>query len=152
MLLDEIDKKLINLLQNDSKQTTKQLSLYLKLSVTAVYERVKKLEKNEVIKKYVALVDRHKIDKSFMVFCNVKITRHSKQHVTDFEKEVLRHEEVSECFHINGDYDYLLKVYVKDMEAYREFMMTKLTTLKHVDSTHSIFVISEIKNDTQIMV
>ena len=150
MQLDSIDKKLINLLQHDSKQTTKQLSLQLNLSVTAVYERIKKLEKESVIKRYVALINKNKIEKSFLVFCHIKLVQHSREYVSVFEKEVLKLEEVSECFHVSGDYDYILKVYVKDMEAYRDFMVNKITALKHIGSTHSIFTIGEVKNSTAI--
>ena len=150
MQLDNIDKKLINLLQKDSKQTTKKLSLQLNLSVTAIYERIKKLEKEQVIKSYVALINKNKIEKSFLVFCHIKLIQHSKEYLSVFEKEVISLEEVAECFHVSGDYDYILKIYVKDMEAYRDFMVTKLTTLKYIGSTHSIFTIGEIKNTTAI--
>ena len=149
-MLDTIDKKLINLLQNDSKQTTKQLSLQLNLSVTAVYERIKKLENNRVIEKYVAIIDKNKIEKSFLVFCHLKLIQHSKEYVTTFEREVLKLEEVSECFHVSGDYDYILKIYVKDMDAYRDFMVTKLTAIKYIGSTHSTFAIESVKNTTSI--
>ena len=88
MALDTIDKKLINLLQVDSKQTTKQLSLQLNLSVTAIYERIKKLEKEKIIKKYVAIINKNKIEKSFLVFCHIKLIQHSKEYVTTFEREV----------------------------------------------------------------
>lgn len=150
MQLDSTDKKLINLLQTNSKQTTKQLSLQLNLSVTAVYERIKKLEKENVIKRYVALINKNKIEKSFLVFCHIKLIQHSREYLSVFEKEVLKLEEVSECFHVSGDYDYILKIYVKDMEAYRDFMVNKITVLKHIGSTHSIFTISEVKNSTAI--
>jgi Lrp/AsnC family leucine-responsive transcriptional regulator len=150
MLLDKIDLKLIGLLQNDSKQTTKQLSHQLNLSVTAVYERIKKLEKEKIIKKYVAIINRNKIEKSFLVFCHIKLIQHTKEYVTNFEKEVIKLSEVAECFHVSGDYDYILKVYVKDMESYRDFMITKLTAIKHIGSTHSIFTIGEVKNTTAI--
>ena len=150
MKLDAIDKKLVMLLQKDSKQTTKKLSLQLNLSVTAVYERIKKLERGQVIKGYVALVSKDKIDKSFLVFCHVKLLQHSKEFLSNFEKEVLKLKEVSECFHISGDYDYILKIHVTDMKEYREFMVTKLTTIKHIGSTHSTFTISEVKNSTEI--
>ncbi|KGL58829.1 Lrp/AsnC family transcriptional regulator [Polaribacter sp. Hel1_85] len=150
MTLDSIDKKLINLLQNDSKQTTKQLSLQLNLSVTAVYERIKKLENQDVIKKYVAIINKNKIGKSFLVFCHIKLIQHSKEYVTTFEREVLKLEEVSECFHVSGDYDYILKIYVKDMDQYRDFMVTKLTAIAYIGSTHSTFAIEEVKNTTVI--
>ncbi|ARV15332.1 Lrp/AsnC family transcriptional regulator [Polaribacter sp. SA4-12] len=150
MTLDSIDKKLINLLQIDSKQTTKQLSLQLNLSVTAIYERIKKLEKEKIIKKYVAIINKNKIEKSFLVFCHIKLIQHSKEYVTTFEREVLKLEEVSECFHVSGDYDYILKIYVKDMDEYRSFMVTKLTAIKYIGSTHSTFAIEEVKNTTLI--
>ena len=150
MTLDSVDKKLINLLQKDSKQTTKQLSLQLNLSVTAVYERIKKLEKENVVKKYVAIINKNKIEKSFLVFCHIKLIQHSKEHVTTFENEVLKLKEVSECYHVSGEYDYILKVYVKDMDEYRDFMVTKLTTISHIGSTHSTFTIEEVKNTTAI--
>ena len=149
-MLDTTDKHLINLLQKDSKQTTKQLSLQLNLSVTAVYERVKKLENRRVIEKYVAIINKNKIEKSFLVFCHLKLIQHAKEYVTTFEREVLKLEEVSECFHVSGDYDYILKIFVKDMEAYRNFMLTKLTTIKYIGSTHSTFAIEEVKNTTAI--
>ena len=149
-MLDTIDKKLVNLLQQDSKQTTKQLSLQLNLSVTAVYERVKKLENQKVIEKYVAIVNKNKIEKSFLVFCHIKLMQHSKEYLNTFEYEVLKLEEVSECFHVSGDYDYILKIYVKDMDAYRSFVVTKLTAIKHIGSTHSTFAIEQVKNTTAI--
>jgi Lrp/AsnC family leucine-responsive transcriptional regulator len=149
-MLDTIDKKLINLLQQDSKQTTKQLSLQLNLSVTAVYERVKKLENQKIIEKYVAIINKNKIERSFLVFCHIKLIQHSKEYVTTFEHEVLKLEEVSECFHVSGDYDYILKVYVKDMDAYRNFVVTKLTAIKYIGSTHSTFTIEQVKNTTAI--
>jgi Lrp/AsnC family leucine-responsive transcriptional regulator len=150
MKLDITDKKLINLLQDNSKQTTKQLSLQLNLSVTAVYERIKKLEKEEVVQKYVAIIDKNKIEKSFMVFCHVKLIQHTRENVSTFEKEILKLEEVSECFHVSGEYDYILKVFVKDMEQYRSFMVTKLTAIKYIGSTHSTFAIEKVKNTTAI--
>ncbi|MFT5214128.1 MAG: Lrp/AsnC family leucine-responsive transcriptional regulator [Polaribacter sp.] len=149
-MLDTIDKKLINLLQQDSKQTTKQLSLQLNLSVTAVYERVKKLENQKVIEKYVAIINKNKIEKSFLIFCHIKLIQHSKEHLTTFEREILKLEEVSECFHVSGDYDYILKVYVKDMDTYRDFVVTKLTAIKYIGSTHSTFTIEQVKNTTAI--
>lgn len=148
MHLDPIDIKLLKLLQVDTKQTTKELSLKLHLSVTAVYERIKKLEREGIIARYVALLNRNKIEKGFVVFCHIKLLQHSKDFLTTFEKEVVQLEEVLECFHVSGDYDYILKICVKDMEAYREFMVTKLTTLQHIGSTHSTFMIGEVKNTT----
>jgi Lrp/AsnC family transcriptional regulator, leucine-responsive regulatory protein len=146
--MDAIDKKLLGLLQEDTKKTTKELSLILNLSVTAVYERIKKLEREGIIRNYVALLNRNKIEKAFVVFCHIKLIQHTKDVIHTFENEVVRLDEVSECFHVSGDYDYILKVSVKDMEEYREFMVTKLTGLQHIGSTHSSFMIGEVKNTT----
>ncbi len=146
--MDAIDKKLLQLLQKDTKKTTKELSLKLNLSVTAVYERIKKLEREGIIQQYVALLDRTKINKGFVVFCHIKLIQHAKDFLTTFEKEVVQLDEILECFHVSGDYDYILKICVKDMEEYREFMVTKLTTLQHIGSTHSTFMIGEVKNTT----
>ena len=62
------------------------------------------------------------------------------------EKEILKLDEVSECFHVSGDYDYLLKITVKDMGAYHQFLNDKLTYLDHIGSAHSTFIINEVKN------
>jgi len=150
--MDSIDKKLLQLLQTDSKKTTKELSLKLNLSVTAVYERIKKLEREGVIDKYVVLVNRSKVDKGFVVFCHLKLIQHTREFLTKFESEVVKLPEILECHHVSGDYDYILKIAVKDMEAYREFLVSKLTTLEHIGSTHSTFMISEVKNTTLIEV
>ncbi|MFD2540792.1 Lrp/AsnC family transcriptional regulator [Lacinutrix gracilariae] len=152
MTFDAIDQKLIQLLQQDSKQTNKELSNKLNLSVTAVYERIKKLENQGVINKYVALVNKEKVNKSFVAFCHVKLVQHTQEYVIKFEKEVTSLQEVLECYHISGDYDYLLKVLVKDMEAFREFMVNRLTKINHIGSTHSMFVINQVKHTTAINV
>lgn len=152
MIFDETDKKLLKLLQTDSKQTNKALSNVLGLSVTAVYERIKKLENAGVIDKYVALVNKNAVDKDFVAFCHVKLVQHSQDYVVKFEREVRQLEEVLECYHISGDYDYLLKVLVEDMEAFREFMVKKLTKINHIGSTHSMFMINEVKHTTSITI
>ena len=152
MTLDSTDRKLLSLLQSDSKQTNKELSLKLNLSVTAVYERIKKLEREGIIDKYVVLVNRSKVEKGFVVFCHLKLVQHTKEFISKFESEVVQLKEVLECHHVSGDYDYILKIVVKDMEAYREFLVTKLTTLEHIGSTHSTFMISEVKNTTVVAI
>jgi Lrp/AsnC family leucine-responsive transcriptional regulator len=150
--MDTIDKNLLQLLQEDTKKTNKELSLKLNLSVTAVYERIKKLEREGIIDKYVALLNRNKIDKGFVVFCHLKLLQHTKEFINQFEKEVVQLTEVLECFHVSGDYDYILKICVKDMEEYREFMVTKLTSLEHIGSTHSTFMIGQVKNSTAFVI
>ncbi len=150
MSLDDIDKKILQKLQSDSKITNKKLSSELNLSVTAIFERIKRLERNNVISKYVALVKPAEVDKSFMVFCHIKLVQHSKAYVIKFEAEVAQLQEVLECYHVSGEYDYILKILVKDMEAYREFMLNKLTSLDHIGSTQSTFIINPVKSTTAL--
>ncbi|EGV44751.1 Lrp/AsnC family transcriptional regulator [Bizionia argentinensis JUB59] len=152
MNFDVTDLKLLQFLQEDAKQTNKELSNKLNLSVTAVYERIRKLEREGVIAQYVALVDKNKVDRGFVAFCHIKLVQHTQDNIVKFEKEVANLEEVSECYHISGDYDYLLKVIVQDMEDFREFMVRKLTSISHIGSTHSMFVINEVKHTTAIMI
>lgn len=152
MTLDKTDKKLLELLQADTKKTTKELSLKLNLSVTAVYERIKKLEREGIIEKYVVLLNKAKINKNFVVFCHIKLVQHSQDFISRFEKQVVQLDEVLECFHVSGDYDYILKVCLKDMDEYRQFLVTKLSVLQHIGSTHSTFMIGEVKNTTVFVV
>lgn len=150
MTIDEKDKKLLFLLQEDSKKTTKELANELDLSVTAVFERIKKLEKQKVISKYVALIDKELIAKNFIVLCQVKLIQHKKEYISQFESEIVKFPEILECFHVSGDYDYILKICVKDIQEYREFMVSKLTSMQHIASTQSSFTIKEVKNTTTV--
>ena len=146
MELDQVDRQLLKLLQTNCKQTTKQYADQLQLSKTAVYERIRRLERNGAITRYVALVDRAKLKRDFTVLCHVRLVQHTKDNVLEFEREVLKLEEVSECYHVGGDYDYILKIDMADMKAYREFMVTKLTAIGTIGNTQSSFVIKEVKN------
>ena len=150
MKIDELDKRILKHLQNDSKKTNKEIANDLKLSVTAIYERIKKLERDGVISKYVALVNPENVGKGFMVLCQIKLIQHKKDILTKFEKDITSLPEVIECLHVSGDYDYILKVLVKDMDEYREFMVAKLTSLDHIGSTKSVFTINKVKQSTII--
>ena len=86
------------------------------------------------------------------MFCHIKLLQHTKDFISQFEKQVVQLDEVLECFHVSGDYDYILKVCLKDMDEYRQFLITKLTTLQHIGSTHSTFMIGEVKNSTVFVV
>ena len=148
---DATDKKLLALLQADSKKTTKQYAMSLNLSTTAVYERIRKLEKEGVITNYVALVDKKKLNRDFMALCQVRLSQHTKDNILRFEKQVQQLDEIAECNHISGDYDYMLTIHVADMVAYREFMVNKLTAIQEIGSTQSSFVINPVKKSTAIL-
>ncbi|PWK26672.1 Lrp/AsnC family leucine-responsive transcriptional regulator/Lrp/AsnC family transcriptional regulator [Arcicella aurantiaca] len=150
--IDSTDKEILRHLQQDALLTTKELASRLNLSPTPVYERVRRLEKDGVIKKYVALVDREKVLKDLMVFCSIRLKEHAQEAGARFVQEIVRLDEVQECYNISGDYDFMLKIVVHDMREYQAFLMNKLASLENIGSTHSIFVMSEIKHETAFLV
>jgi len=142
MKLDKTDIKILEILQEDSRITSKALAVELNLSPTPVFERVKRLERDGIIRKYVALVDNKKIDLMLMTFISVSLTKHTRMYLEKFVKEVEKYPEVLECYHIAGNFDFLLKVLVKDIEAYEAFTLTKLSTIANLGQVHSSFVLS----------
>ncbi|UII34414.1 Lrp/AsnC family transcriptional regulator [Fulvivirga ulvae] len=146
--LDELDLKLLSLLQRDGKMKHKELASELNLTVTPVYERIKRLERTGVIQKYVAILDREKIGRELIAFCMVKLEKHSLPNLQVFEKRILNIPEILECFHLAGEYDYILKVAVKDMNAYQEFTVKKLSVIEGVATIHSSFAMSVLKSTT----
>jgi len=145
-MLDTLDKSILSHLQSDSKITTKELSVHLGLSATAVYERVRKMERKGIIEAYAVRINKKLVDLGFVVFCQIKLKEHRHEYLVKFEREVIKFKEVLECYNVSGDYDYLLKITVKDMEAYHQFLNDKLTYLDHIGSAHSTFIINEVKN------
>ncbi|OHX66431.1 Lrp/AsnC family transcriptional regulator [Flammeovirga pacifica] len=148
--MDQIDKKILRLLQEDGNMTTKEIAKRIHLSNTPVYERIKKMERERIIKKYVAILDREKLDRDLIVFCNVTLKEHSKIVGHQFVNDITALEEVVECYNISGDYDFLLKVMVKDMKAYQDFVLNRLGEVENIGSAHSTFVMGEIKQSYQI--
>ncbi|MDO5981349.1 Lrp/AsnC family transcriptional regulator [Flavivirga sp. MEBiC05379] len=146
MPLDKIDFRILNILQNNSNLTTKELAAKVNLSTTPVFERVKKLEKEGYIKKYKAILDPEKLDRGLTVFCNIRLKEHTRKIGNQFVKDILSLDEVIECYNISGDYDFLLKVLVKDMKDYQNFVLNHLGELQNIGSAHSTFVMGEIKN------
>lgn len=148
--LDETDLKLLRILSENSNLTTKELSLMVNLSPTPVFERVKRLEKEGFIKKYIALIDAEKLNKGFIVFCNIKLKQHERFINNKFVEDIMLIDEVVECYNISGEYDFLLKVYANDMKHYQDFVFNKLAMVDSIGSTHSSFVMREIKNTHNI--
>lgn len=150
MKIDQLDLQILDMLQHDGKMTHKEIGAQLSLSTTAVYERVKRLERNNFIRGYVALINQPQLGLTLTAFCYVSLSSHNKKYLLAFQEEVIKLKEVSECFHIAGEYDYILKITVSDMAAYRDFIVNKLTILEHISNTQTIFVMDEIKNETAI--
>ena len=146
--LDEIDKKILVHLQTNSKSNVKEIALKIGLTQTPTYERIKRLEKIGVIQKYVAILDKEKIGYTVEVFCQVSLLVHSKDLINRFEKAVHKMDEVIECFHVAGNYDYLLKVVVRDMKKYQLFLKNKLSVLDSVANVQSTFVMTSTKPHT----
>ena len=151
MNLDLVDLKLLEILQENGKLTTKEIAQKVNLSPTPVYERIKRLERDGVIKKYVAIIDAEKIGKSLTVFCNVTLKEHTKEIGNQFVKDIVSLREVTECYNISGDYDFLLKIIVKDMKHYQSFVINDLGSVKNIGSAHSTFVIGIIKETSIIL-
>ena len=149
-MLDEIDIKLLKRLQNNSNITTKELASHVNLSATPVFERIKKLEKEGYIKKYVAILDADKMNRSLIAFCNVTLKEHTKAIGNKFVQDIKSLKEVTECYNTSGDYDFLLKVMVKDMKHYQDFVLNSLGSIENIGSTHTAFVMGEIKHSYQI--
>lgn len=144
--LDSIDWKLLEILQQNGKLTTKEIAQQVHLSPTPVYERIKRLEKEGVIQKYIALVEAEKVGKGLTVFCNVTLREHTKEIGNQFVKEIMSLKQVTECYNISGDYDFMLKVIVNDMKHYQDFVLNDLGSIKNIGSAHSTFVMGVIKH------
>jgi Lrp/AsnC family leucine-responsive transcriptional regulator len=145
--MDATDKKILMLLQQNAKLNTKEIAEKVNLSVSPTFERIKKLEQKQYIKKYVALLDGTKIGKSITVYCQVTLAIHSRELIDDFKTHINTLPEIMGCFHVSGNYDFLLKIAVNDMNEYQKFIIDKLSVIKGISNVQSSFVMEEIKND-----
>ncbi|CAM4360784.1 Lrp/AsnC family transcriptional regulator [Zobellia roscoffensis] len=143
--LDMTDLELLKQLQKNSNITTKELAVTVNLSPTPVYERVRKLEKEGYIKRYSALLDAEKMGLELIVFCDITLKQHTKDIGNQFVKDIRAVKEVTECYNISGDYDFRLKVLVRDMKHYQDFVINTLGAVNNIGSAHSTFVIGTIK-------
>ena len=143
--LDQTDLKILRILQQNARLTNKELAAQVNLSTTPVFERLKRLERNGYIKKYVAVLDAEKLNRGFIVFCNVKMRRLSKEIARDFMERMLNIPEVTECYNISGQFDYILKIHAPDMRYYQEFVLNQLGTIENLGSLESTFVMDTVK-------
>lgn len=148
--LDPTEKKILEILQLDSRKTIKEIAGILHLSTTPIFDRMKRMEKNGVIKNYVALVDPKSIGKSLTVFINISLKEHDKKAINAFVKSITAFSEVVECHHITGNADFLLKLIMQDIEAYNRFILDKLSVLPSIGQVESRFSLSERKSTTAI--
>lgn len=148
--LDNTDLQILKQLQADSTISIKELAAKLFLTATPVYERIKRLEREGYITKYVALLSKEKLNRSMIVFCNVRLKEHAKNVGANFVKDIVALPEIIECYNIAGDYDFMLKILVADMASYQDFVMNKLSTIENIGNTQSVFVMGEIKHSTEL--
>lgn len=145
--LDQTDLAILRALQENARLTIKELAACVHLSSTPVFERLKRLESNGYIRKYIAVLDAGKLHRGFVVFCRVKLRRLNKEIADEFTRIIRDIPQVTECYNISGSYDYLLKIHAPDMKYYQEFILNVLGTIDSLGSLESTFVMDEIKHD-----
>ncbi|MGV3541274.1 MAG: Lrp/AsnC family transcriptional regulator [Rufibacter sp.] len=145
-VLDEIDKSILRRLQQDAKVTTKELASQLGLTISPIYERIKRLENQGYIKQYVAVLDKSQLGQSITTFCQVSMRYHNEAFIEKFEQQIQELEEVQECYHMAGQVDFLLKINVSSLNQYHDFVKTKLSKLENIATLNSIFALKEIKH------
>jgi len=148
--LDATDKRLLELLQEDSKINVKEISAKLGLTKTPIYERIKRYEREGIIKKNVAVLNTDKLENLMVIFCSVSLENQKLEPLKDFKKAIEPIPEVMECYLMGGANDFLLKVVVKDLNAYHQFSSGILAALPNVSQIKSTFVLNEVKRSSVI--
>ena len=149
--IDERDMAILRLLQHNARITVKEISEKIHLSTTPVHERIKRMEEAGVIKQYATLLNHTKVKKNLMVICYVSLRQHSKNAGEKFIKGILDMNEVLECLTISGEFDFMLKVVVADMDEYYNFHVNKLSEAENIGHVQSVFVMGVLKQ-THILV
>ena len=144
--IDDIDRKILAVLQSNAHATSEQLSEQVGLSPSPCARRVRNLEATGVIRAYVAIVDQVKVGLPISVFASVKLERQREEELDRFAKAVQRWPEIVECYLMTGKQDYLLRIVVKDLEAYEAFLKRTLTRLEGVASIESSFALGQVKH------
>ena len=150
--LDRIDRALLRLLQQDGSIPIAQLAREVHLSATPCAERVKRLETAGYIRGYHALLDPAKLDQGLLAYVQVQLDRTTPDVFDRFKVVMLASREVMECQMVAGGFDYLLKIRVKDMNAFRRFLGDHIATIRGVQQTHTYFVMEEVKSTHEIIV
>ncbi|HEY6083626.1 MAG TPA: Lrp/AsnC family transcriptional regulator, partial [Chitinophagaceae bacterium] len=145
LLLDQQDLAILRLLQENAKMTVREIAASVHLSATPVHERIKRMEDTGVIKQYVTLVDHTKVKKGLMVICYVSLKEHNKKTGARFIKTIHELNEVTECYNISGEFDFMLKVIVENMDAYYDFHVNKLSQVENMGHLQSVFVMGILK-------
>ena len=150
--LDTTDIKMLKILQQNSRLTVNELAAKVNFSPTPAFERQKRLERDGYIQRYAAIADHHKLGNNVIVLCNIRLKQHTHDLIQQFMDAVQSIDQITECYNTTGDYDFLIKVYARDMKDYQDFMLNTLGNISCVGSLHSVIVIGEIKDSHVIPV
>lgn len=147
-MTDQTDLRILDCLQKDSKMKMKQIAAHIGMTITPTYERIKKMERQGIIEKYTIQVDPKSLGYDLVAYCSVTLKEHSQQNIQQFENGVQKLNQVLECSHMSGDFDYLLKIVVKDMKDYQLFISNHLAALNNIGQVHSYFVMKSVVENT----
>jgi DNA-binding Lrp family transcriptional regulator len=148
--LDELDRRLLALLQDDARRSTADLARKLKLSGPGLQKRLRKLEDRGVILRYATVVDREAVGLDLLCFVHIMLAHHRPDSIKRFPDRIKAMPEVLECHFLTGEFDYLLKVVVSSHEALEKFLFTRLMKVPGVDRTRTSIVIKEVKATTAL--
>ncbi len=152
MIIDDKDRQMLQLLQQDARHTVKELAQAINLTPSPTFDRQKRMEREGVIKGYVALVDAKKVGNGLLALTSVKLREQTRECALNFMEHIMKCDEVTECHNISGEYDFFLKIHLRDMEHYERFVFNKLGTINSVGSYNSIFSIKEVKSTPAVPV
>lgn len=149
-MADEVDCKILALLQQDGRISNAHLARRIDLSPPATYVRLKSLEEDGYVRRYVALLEPEKVGFDLTCFVQVTLQLHSLEQIEAFRRAIQDMPEVLECHHVTGEYDYLLKVVVRHRKELEVFLMERLTPAPGVARIHTSVVLSEVKHTTAL--
>jgi Lrp/AsnC family leucine-responsive transcriptional regulator len=153
MELDRYDRRILEVLQGEGRISNQELADRIGLSPSPCLRRVKALEEGGVLTAYRALVDSRKLGLSLMALIYISMDRHTPDRFANFEAKVKELPEVLQCLLVTGqDADYQLKVIVRDMDAYQELLLNKITRIQGVTGVHSSFVLRKVVDKTALPV
>jgi Lrp/AsnC family leucine-responsive transcriptional regulator len=142
--MDYIEYKLLNSLQKNARLTNLELAKQVGLSASPCLRRVKALEETGVITGYSAIINQNKVNLSVNVFVQVSLERQSEERLQIFEEKIMEYEEVMEAYLMTGEADYLLRIVVKDLQAYEKFLKDNLTQIQGIASIRSYFSLKQV--------
>ncbi len=149
-IVDRLDRRILDVLQQEARISNADLAGRVGLSASPCWRRVKALEDRGVIRRYVTLVSPEAIGLPVNVFISVTLEKQVEKRLESFEASVLKHPEVMECYLMTGEFDYLLRVVVSDVEAYQRFLLVHLTRIPGIASIKSSFALKQVQYKTAL--